>query len=58
MDGRDRRGFAPNWSATLEYDYYHCGSKGLTLSDPNAVVTVSSFKVTIHTVTAGVNYHF
>jgi outer membrane immunogenic protein len=49
--------FAPNWSATLAYDY-DFGSKELTLTDPNAVVTVSSFKDTIHTVTAGVNYHF
>jgi outer membrane immunogenic protein len=48
--------FAPNWSATLEYDYYDFGSKGLTLTAP--VVTVSSFKDTIHAVTAGVNYHF
>jgi outer membrane immunogenic protein len=50
--------FAPNWSATLEYDYYDFGSKGLTLTDPNATVTISSFKDTIHTVTAGVNYRF
>jgi outer membrane immunogenic protein len=50
--------FAPNWSATLEYDYYDFGSKGLTLTAPNAAVTVSSFKDTIHAVTAGVNYHF
>jgi outer membrane immunogenic protein len=50
--------FAPNWSATLEYDYYDFGSKGLTLTDPNATVTISSFKDTIHTLTAGVNYRF
>jgi outer membrane immunogenic protein len=50
--------FARNWSAVLEYDYYDFGSKGLTLTDPNATVTVSSFKDTIHTVTVGVNYHF
>jgi outer membrane immunogenic protein len=50
--------FAPNWSATLGYDYYDFGSKGLTLTDPNATVTISSFKDTIHTVTAGVNYRF
>jgi outer membrane immunogenic protein len=50
--------FAPNWSATLEYDYYDFGSKGLTLTDPNAFVTISSFKDTIHAVTAGVNYRF
>jgi outer membrane immunogenic protein len=50
--------FAPNWSTTLEYDYYDFGSKALTLTDPNAFVTVASFKDTIHEVTAGVNYHF
>jgi len=50
--------FARNWSATLEYDYYDFGSKGLTLTDPNATVTVSSFKDTIHAVTVGVNYRF
>jgi len=50
--------FAPNWSATLEYDYYDFGSMGLTLTAPNQTVTVSSFKDTIQTVTAGVNYHF
>jgi outer membrane immunogenic protein len=50
--------FAPNWSATLEYDYYDFGSKGLTLTQPNQVVTIASFKDTIHAVTTGVNYHF
>jgi outer membrane immunogenic protein len=50
--------FAPNWSTTLEYDYYDFGSKGLTLTQPNQIVTVASFKDTIHEVTVGVNYHF
>jgi outer membrane immunogenic protein len=54
--------FARNWSATLEYDYYDFGSKGLTLTDDSAIVneivTVHSFKDTIHAVTVGVNYHF
>ena len=50
--------FAPNWSATLAYDYYDFGSKGLSLTDPNATVTIFSFKDTIHTLTAGVNYRF
>ena len=31
----------------------------MTLTEPNrATVTVNSLKDTIHTVTAGVNYHF
>jgi outer membrane immunogenic protein len=50
--------FAPNWSATVEYDYYDFGSKALTLTNPNGIVTIPSFKDTIHTVTTGVNYHF
>lgn len=50
--------FAPNWSATLEYDYYDFGSKHLTLTAPNATVTIFSFKDTIHAVTAGVNCRF
>jgi outer membrane immunogenic protein len=50
--------FVPNWSATLEYDYYDFGSMGLTLTAPNQAVTVNSLKDTIQTVTAGVNYRF
>ena len=50
--------FARNWSATLEYDYYDFGSKGLTLTQANEVVTIASFKDTIHAVTTGVNFHF
>jgi outer membrane immunogenic protein len=50
--------FAPNWSTTLEYDYYDFGSNALTLTGPITFVTVASFKDTIHEVTAGVNYHF
>jgi outer membrane immunogenic protein len=41
--------FARNWSASLEYDYYNFGTKGLTLIEDNAIVnqiaTVHSFKV-------------
>ena len=48
----------PVASVFFEYDYYDFGSKGFTLIDPNATVTISSFKDTIHTVTAGVNYRF
>jgi outer membrane immunogenic protein len=50
--------FARNWSATLEYDYYDFGSKSLELNDGNNFVAISSFKDTIHAVTAGVNYRF
>jgi outer membrane immunogenic protein len=51
-------GFARNWSVSLEYDYYDFGSTGLLLTDRNVTVSLSSFKDTIHTVTAGVNYRF
>jgi outer membrane immunogenic protein len=52
--------FAPHWSASLEYDYYDFGSHSATLTDPanNVFVNLSSLRDTIHSVTAGVNYHF
>jgi outer membrane immunogenic protein len=50
--------FARDWSATLEYDYYDFGSKGLTLTDQNITVTGIRFKSTIHTITTGVNFRF
>jgi len=52
--------FAPNWSATLEYNYYDLGSAGARLVDtPNNVfVSGLTWKETIHAVTTGVNYHF
>ena len=53
-------GFAPHWSATLEYNYYDFGSRGFRLTDTanNVFITGSRLKDTIHAVTAGVNYHF
>jgi len=52
--------FAPQWSATLEYNYYDFGSQGARLTDTanNVFVTGLSFKDTIQSVTAGVNRHF
>lgn len=52
--------FAPNWSATLEYNYYDFGKSGLLLTNaaPFTTVTIFSLKDTIHAVTAGVNYRF
>jgi outer membrane immunogenic protein len=52
--------FAPHWSTTLEYNYYDFGSHTTTLTDAanNVIVSGTSLKDTIHTVTAGVNYHF
>jgi outer membrane immunogenic protein len=45
--------FAPSWSAKVEYQYYDFGTSGFT-SNLGAV----SFKDDVHTVKAGVNYHF
>jgi outer membrane immunogenic protein len=52
--------FAPNWSTTLEYNYYDFGNHGVALFDAanNVFVNGLSVKDTIHAVTAGVNYHF
>jgi outer membrane immunogenic protein len=50
--------FASSWSATVAFDYYGFGGKGLTLTAPSAVVTVSSFKDGFGTFTAGVDYRF
>ena len=50
---------APNWSATLEYNYYDFGNRGALLTNgSNTSVSIFSLKDTIHTVTLGVNYHF
>jgi outer membrane immunogenic protein len=52
--------FAPNWSASFEYNYYDFGSHTTTLTDAANNVTVSgiTLKDTIHAFTTGVNYHF
>jgi hypothetical protein len=60
LDGRHRRGlaFASHWSANLEYNYYDFGNHGTTLTANNVFVNINSLKHTMHTVTAGVDYHF
>ena len=52
--------FAPHWSATVEYSYYDFGSRDFRLTDTanNFFVTGLNIRDTIHSVTAGVNYHF
>ena len=51
--------FAPHWSAVVEYDYYDFGDKRPVLTNgTGTTVTIFSLKDRIHTVTAGVNYHF
>lgn len=52
--------FLPQWSTTLEYNYYNFGSHGMTLTDgaTGGSVHLQNLTDTIHTVTAGVNYRF
>ena len=50
--------FAPSWSVTLEYDFYGFDGGSPRLTDPNAIVTVSSFKDEIQALTVGLNYRF
>jgi outer membrane immunogenic protein len=48
--------FAPNWSATIEYQYYNFGS-GTFTSGPADIVG-ARFTDDDHTVKAGINYRF
>ena len=48
-------GFAPNWSALVEYQFYDFGDRTFTSLALGAPVTVDS---DIHTVKLGVNYRF
>jgi outer membrane immunogenic protein len=51
--------FAPHWSTNIEYDYYDFGGNDFTLTDTvNRVTFNGNLKDRIHTVTAGLNYHF
>jgi len=49
--------FAPNWSAKVEYNYIDLGKSTISF-DPLDPTNRTEFKDTIHTVKAGVNYHF
>ena len=54
-------GFAPHWSAAIEYNYYDFGTVApfvLTAPLPPTTVTYAGFRNTIQTGTVGVNYHF
>jgi outer membrane immunogenic protein len=46
--------FAPAWSAKVEYQYYNFSDSHLY----DTGVLVGNFKTDIHTVKAGINYHF
>lgn len=52
--------FAPHWSATVEYDYYDFGNRGVLLLDPaiGTTVNLANVKDTLHAATVGLNYHF
>ncbi|MGJ4881305.1 MULTISPECIES: outer membrane protein [unclassified Bradyrhizobium] len=48
--------FAPNWSAKLEYNYLDFGKS--TIQYSAAALNRSEWKDTVHTVKAGLSYHF
>jgi outer membrane immunogenic protein len=57
--------FAPNWSMSLEYDYYDFGTKTVTLSGTASAFGVTnpssepfSLKQNFSVVKVGLNYHF
>jgi outer membrane immunogenic protein len=51
-------GFAPNWSAKIEYDYMDFGTKRLAFSGGVGGSFVQDITDSIHVVKAGVNYRF
>ncbi|MFZ5716439.1 MAG: outer membrane protein, partial [Bradyrhizobium sp.] len=50
--------FAPNWSAKVEYNYIDFGTSTLQYTAPAVAANRSEWTDTVHTVKAGVNYHF
>jgi len=46
--------FAPAWSAKIEYQYYNFDHTGVTFPS----LSSASYRDDIHTVKAGINYHF
>ena len=51
-------GFAPNWSAKLEYDHIDFGSTNVTINTSVGTSSITSSSETIDMVKAGVNYRF
>ena len=51
-------GFAPNWSAKLEYNYIDFGSETVTLNSSLGTQSVRQSSQTGNIVRAGVNYRF
>lgn len=50
--------FAPNWSAKVEYNYIDFGKSTIQYNNPLVFTNRSEWNDTVHTVKAGVNYHF
>ena len=51
-------GFAPNWSAKLEYNYMDFGSKNVTLNDPTGRWVAFGINQTVNVIEVGLNYRF
>ncbi|MDU6730098.1 MAG: outer membrane beta-barrel protein, partial [Bradyrhizobium sp.] len=50
--------FAPNWSAKVEYNYLDFGKSTLQYNNPLVASNRSEWSDTVHTVKAGISYHF
>jgi len=49
-------GFAPNWSAAVEYDHLFLGSRDITFASPSQ--TIDTIRQDVDTVTVRINYRF
>jgi outer membrane immunogenic protein len=58
--GTGVNGHSPQWSSTLEYNYYDFGDHGAMLFDAvhNQGAGLISLRDRINALTVGVNYHF
>jgi outer membrane immunogenic protein len=50
--------FAPNWSAKIEYNYIDFGTSTIQYTNPTIPANRSEWKDTVHTLKAGLMYHF
>jgi outer membrane immunogenic protein len=51
-------GFAPNWSAKIEYDHLDFGSTDISVFSSSGRVTNVSSAAKVDIIKGGVNYHF
>jgi len=50
--------FAPHWSMNVEYDYYHFGSGGISMTDQFTGLTgIVDVKQTVQVIKVGFNFH-